>query len=362
MKQITWGILGTGSIASQFAQGLSYARGASIRAVASRSRDKAQEFSRRFGIPNAYDSYEALCADPTLDIVYIATPNEFHQAHSLLVIGAGKAVLCEKPFTLDAAQAQEVFAAARQRNVFCMEAMWMRCSEVFRHAVDTVRDGSLGDAMLLSAQLGFANAVDPKRALFVPPGGGALLDLGVYPIALVQAMFGRPERVQASTVIAPTGVDTWTSFLLEYAHGTVATISTSICGELANSAEVSGTRGRLMIHPPLYFPEHLSFHASRPSGAAVGKLPGLAERARQSGPGKRLLSLARVARRGLKSRVFRRYPHGTGLTCEAEEAMSCLRSGLLESRLVSHQDTLQSLEIADSVRRLWQVERGPVRS
>jgi predicted dehydrogenase len=359
MKQITWGILGTGSIASQFAEGLAYARGASIRAVASRSRDKAQDFSRRFGVVNTYDSYEVLCADPNIDIVYVATPNEFHYAHCLLAIGAGKAVLCEKPFTLDASQAQVVFAAARKRNVFCMEAMWMRCSEIFRRAVETVRTGSLGDAMLLSAQLGFANAVDPKRALFLSPGGGALLDLGVYPIALAQAMFGRPDRVQASAVIGPTGVDTWTSFLLEFSGGAQATISASICGELANCAEVSGTRGRLRIHPPLYFPERLSIHASRPSTPPTGKLPGLAGRARQSASGKRLLSLARSARRGLKGRSFRSYSHGTGLTCEAEEAMNCLRSGLLESTRVTHQDTLQALEIADSVRRVWRVGKGP---
>jgi predicted dehydrogenase len=349
MKEIRWGIAGAGAIATKFAEGLTYARGARLQAIASRTAGRAAEFARIFRASRSYESYEQLCADPDVDIVYVATPNECHHAHSLLAIGAGKAVLCEKPFALDVAEARDVFAAARRAGVFCMEGMWMRCSPAFQNAVAKARGGELGDLSLLTAQLGFANRFDKDNRLFRVPGGGALLDLGVYPIALAQSFFGPPSRVVSGGTLGTTGVDECVSIVLEFPGGRQATVSTSIRSELSNSATLYGSRARLRIEAPIYFPTSFSIEGISPVAPGRGRRPGTLARLRQQNVARVAIELAQRARTALRSRTTRRYSRGTGLTCEAEEVMRCLRLGLTESPAVTHQDTLEVMEILDEV-------------
>lgn len=355
MKPIRWGILGTGTIAHQFAQGLQHAEGAVLQAVASRTRERTEEFARCYGAPAAYADYAALVNDANVDVVYIATPNERHREDALLAIAAGKAVLCEKPFALTAAEGRQVLEAAQQRGVFCMEAMWMRCSPALNDALRQVHAGAIGEIRLLQAQLGFAKAPDDASSLFQPAGGGALLDLGVYPLALAQAVFGTPTTVSAVVELGRTGVDETVSILLGYAGGQQAQISTSLRCQLNNSASLHGLGGILRIEDPLYFPESFRLQTISPSGPVTA--PPSARRLQHHPAVRPLMTAARRLRESLRSPRQTRYPAGTGYTAEANEVMRCLRAGERESKQVPQADTLAVLETMDRIRACWSANR-----
>src|SRR5258706_11466720 len=205
---IKWGILGTGAIAAQFAEALAGVAEARLHAIASRSREGAEAFARDYGVPRAYASYEELVRDPDVEVVYIATPNSAHAANAILALENGKAVLCEKPFTVDAAEAKKVIEVARQKKLFCMEGMWMRFVPAVRELVSLIRSGAIGDARMLTAGLGFPFIYDPAHRVFDPRlGGGAMLDLGVYPLSLAFHLFGRPTSFVTQAVLGETRVD-----------------------------------------------------------------------------------------------------------------------------------------------------------
>lgn len=355
MKPIRWGILGTGTIAHQFAQGLQQADGAVLQAVASRTRERAEEFAKRYSATTAYADYTALVNDANVDVVYIATPNERHREDALLAITAGKAVLCEKPFALTAAEGRQVLEAARQRGVFCMEAMWMRCSPALNTALQQVRAGAIGEVHLLQAQLGFAKVPDAASSLFQPASGGALLDLGVYPLALAQAVFGTPATVSAVLDKGRTGVDETVSILLGYPGGQQAQIATSLRCQLNNSASLHGLGGILRIEDPLYFPESFRLQPIAPSGPVTA--PPSARRLQHHPAVRPLMAAARRLRETLRSPRQTQYPVGTGYTAEANEVMRCLRAGETASTLVPQADTLAVLETMDRIRACWTVNR-----
>lgn len=352
MQTIRWGILGTGAIAHQFAHGLGFARGAVLQAVASRTAANAQAFAAAYGFQRAHADTAALLADPEVDVVYIATPNENHHADCLAAIAAGKAVLCEKPFALDAVQAREVLAAAQAANVFCMEAMWMLCAPAVIEAAEALQRGVIGKPLMLTAQLGFAHQPSATSRLFNGAGAGALLDLGVYPLALAQALLGTPETVKAVVSRGAGGVDETLSIALGYASGAQASLGASLRTTLLNSASVQGSEGVLHLDHPLYFPqryriEHIPPQAAAP-GAAVPRA-GL----RQHPALAPLLDLARGLRNGLRSKGVLRRPHGTGYTAEAEEVMRCLREGLKASPRVSTAHTEAVMHTVDRIRAAW---------
>ena len=194
-RPIRWGILGTGRVAGRFAQALRELDDARLLAAGSRRLATAEAFARHHGVERAYGSYAQLAADPDLDIVYVASPHALHREHSLLCLEAGRAVLCEKPFALNATEAREVIASARSRGLFCMEAMWTRFLPAMRRLTELVDAGAIGELRMVTAQLGFPSEPDPSSRLFDPAlGGGALLDLGVYPLALASQLLGRPGR------------------------------------------------------------------------------------------------------------------------------------------------------------------------
>jgi len=355
MTAIRWGILGSGYVAGNFANGLRLARDCRLQAVASRRLETARMFAAEHGAQvSAYGDYEALVADPDVDVVYVATPNEFHVEHSLLAIEAGKAVLCEKPMALSQDQAEQIFAAARRRGVFCMEGMWMRCSPALLQALAAIDDGAIGEPRLLAAQLGFPNVAVPDSRLFSAPGGGALLDLGVYLVSLAHAAFGMPRDVVARAVIGPGHVDEQVSMLLSFENDRQAMLSASIRSQLRNDTTIHGTHGLVRIDAPVYFPERYTVFSELPRrlGGRSGPPSGI-QRLKLNPAVRPAIERLRTLKAAVGSRGVRVSPHGTGLSAEAEEVARCIRAGVQESALVSHSDTLGVMQILDAVRDNW---------
>jgi predicted dehydrogenase len=340
---------------SLFAKALQMVDGAVLHGAASRGRACADSFAARFGAGRAYRSYEELLQDPAVDIVYVATRNEFHREDSLAAINAGKAVVCEKPFALSAADGREVVEAARRRKVFCMEAMWMRSSPAVCKVRELVKSGNIGELRLVTAQLGFARPFDPESRIFAKPGGGALFDLGVYPLSFVHALLGPPIRIQSVPLIGPTGVDDQFTAVLEYESGCQALIAASLRVQLANGASVHGTEGMIDGIEPMYFPTRY-----RSLKLGVG---GSARRKPQSGLSRVLYGALRRARRALPggSRTDDSTTRGStiqhkvvnGYAWEAEAVQKCLLRGLLENPEMRLDESIEILESVDTIRAEW---------
>ncbi|HXY93001.1 MAG TPA: Gfo/Idh/MocA family oxidoreductase, partial [Acidimicrobiia bacterium] len=207
-RPVRWGIASTGGIAASFTKDLAFVDDAEVVAVASRARKTARRFAAAHGIPRAHDSYEAMAADPNVDVVYVATPHSRHCADTLLFLAAGKHVLCEKPFALNHAQASSMAADARARGLFLMEAMWSRFLPAYVELRRLVAGGAVGEVVLVEGAFGFAVPFDASHRLFAPElGGGALLDVGVYPVQLAHLLLGTPAGVSAVAAMGATGVD-----------------------------------------------------------------------------------------------------------------------------------------------------------
>jgi predicted dehydrogenase len=346
MARIGWGILGTGAIAALFAEGLRRVEGARLVAVGSRNGERAREFASAFSIPRGVGDYEGVLSDPEVDVVYVATPNEFHREHTIAALGARKAVLCEKPLALDAAEARAIIGAAREARMFCMEAMWMRFSPVFGIALEEVRSGAIGRPMAISAELGFPHAPDPASHLFAPRGGGCLLDLGVYPLSLVQAFLGKPSALRGVVVRGETGVDEHASAVLEHDGGAIASVSASLRSELRNSAVIQGTEGRLELDAPLYFPHRIRIVSTPPQAPLRRGRTGLRDRILAFPAARRAAEI----RRRLRGRATTIWSPGNGYHLEAAEVMRCLRDGQLESPRMPLADSLAVLEVIDTIK------------
>nr|MDT0660267.1 Gfo/Idh/MocA family oxidoreductase [Micromonospora sp. DSM 115978] len=311
-----WGILATGNIAAQFANDLRLVPDAELVAVGSRSADAAKLFAAKHDIPRAYGSWQELAADPEVDVIYVATPHSAHHAATLTCLEAGRAVLCEKPFTLDRASSAELIEAARSRGVFLMEAMWMRCNPLVLRMVELIADGAIGTLTTVRADFGVFGPFPPEsrmraRAL----GGGALLDLGVYPISLAHLLLGAPDQVRSWAQISPEGVDENTGVLLGYDSGAVAALTCGIIGATGVTASVAGTTGRIELPAPFFRPPYLTLH-----------------------------------RGGAEPEVIRGEVVGGGYQYEAAEVQRCLAAGLTESPLVPHAVTLEVMGLLDAIR------------
>ncbi|MBW8482846.1 Gfo/Idh/MocA family protein [Actinomadura parmotrematis] len=303
---VRWGVLGTGGIAEVFTEDLLTLPGHEVRAVGSRAQGTADAFAARHGIPAAHGSYEALAADPGVDVVYIATPHPMHAGPARLCLEAGRAVLVEKPFTTTVADAEELAGLAAERGVFAMEAMWSRFNPLVRRLYGLVRDGAIGDVTAVYADFAIAPAYDPASRLWSRElGGGALLDLGVYPLSFTWPLLGAPDTVQASITPAPTGVDANTGILLGYATGAVALLHCGLTGESPHAATVVGTSGRIEIAAPFYRPESFL-----------------------------------LVRQGVEPETFTAEIGGHGYTYQAEEVARCLREGRTESPLMPLGETV----------------------
>ncbi|MDT5036523.1 MAG: hypothetical protein QOE03_1708 [Micromonosporaceae bacterium] len=315
-ERIRWGILSTGGIAAKFVTDLLTLPDAEVAAVGSRSQEAADRFAATHGIPRAYGSWQALADDADVDVIYVATPHSAHHRAALTCLRAGRAVLCEKPLTLDHAQAEELVRMARTAGVFLMEAMWMRCFPAIRAIRALVDQGAIGDVTSVHADFGLSAPLDATHRLRAPGlGGGALLDLGVYPVAFAHLMLGVPADIRAWAGLTPEGVDENTGLTFGYASGAVASLTCSLVGETPNTATVTGTRGRIELPPAFYRPARYT-----------------------------------LVRDGAAPQLFECPFDGFGYHFEAAEVHRCLRAGLPESPLVPLADTLAVLATLDAVR------------
>jgi len=316
-RTIRWGILSTGGIAEKFTEDLRLLPEAEVLAVGSRTPAAAKAFADRYGIPRAYGSWRELAADDDLDVIYVATPHNAHHEAALICVDAGRGVLCEKPLTLDAARARELIGAAEAGGVFFMEAMWTRCLPAVRRAVDLVRDGAIGEPTTVHASFGLAGPFAPEHRLRNPDlGGGALLDLGIYPVTFAHLMLGAPDEIRAWARIGPEGTDENTGMVFGYASGAVAALTCGIVGGTSNTATVTGTAGRIEFPPSFHHPRQITLY-----------------------------------RAGAEPEVLEFDFDGGGYQIEAAEVHRCLRAGLVESPLVPWATTIEIMDILDAVRR-----------
>jgi predicted dehydrogenase len=326
-SEIGWGILATGKIARTFAQDLALVPGARLAAVGSRRLESAEAFAEQHG-GTAYGSYEELVADPAVDVVYIATPHAFHLDNARLCFEAGKHVLCEKPVTLDTADAEEMVRLAGEHDRFLMEAMWTACHPVVRALAERLRSGELGRPRHLHAELGFRVDASPDDRMLDPAlGASALLDMGIYPLTFAHLMLGAASEVHATADLSDGGIDLDVSMTGRYADGALATMTASMTSWSSRRAEIATDLGRIALDD-FHHPTHATF---TPYVQAEGNWV--------FEPGQP------VEITGAEPVIGRGYGH------EIVEVGRCLREGLRESPLVPHEQTLSILRTMDDVRR-----------
>ncbi|MEZ4867890.1 MAG: Gfo/Idh/MocA family oxidoreductase [Caldilineaceae bacterium] len=359
-RPVRWGILGTGIIAHEFAKGLQALPDAQLLAVGSRTLTKAQEFAARFHASQAYGSYRELVENAEVDVVYIATPHAYHREHCLLALQADKAVLCEKPFTLNAAEAQEVITLARQKELFCMEAMWMRFMPAMVRLRELIAHEAIGKIFMVNASLGFQIPFDAQHRAYNPHlGGGALLDLGVYPLSLVSQLLGMPTSIASHAQIGATEVDEQAAIILGYADGAVATLTTSLRTYNPNNAVIMGERGQIEIHAPLYRPNGLTLthyyapiangQIAKQSVAKLKSIPFVYQNYQ------RFRRYAARLRGDGDTRIATPYA-ANGYQYEASEVMRCLRAGAIESATMPLTETYQIMSLMDTIRAQWHMQ------
>ncbi len=326
-KKIRWGILGPGGIAHKFAAALKAIPDAEIVAVGSRNRQRAKAFADTFNVPHRHGSYGELAGNPEIDVVYVATPHPFHKECAMLCLAAGKAVLCEKPFTVDAEQAEALIACAREHKQFLMEAMWTRFIPVIAKVRAWLADGVIGEPRMLTADFGnrvVLTAENIKGRLFAPElAGGALLDIGVYTVSLASMVFGAPTQITSLAHIGETGVDERAAILLGYDAGQIASLSCAITTRTSQDAHIFGTEGA--IHIPNF---------SRATSATLEVLE--------------------------KEPLQIEIPFTeNGFEYQAIEVINCLREGKLESDVMPLDESLSIVKTMDTARAQWGLEYPP---
>lgn len=314
---VRWGIVGTGKISRAFANALKDTPGAVLCAVASRSLDTAHAFAQEFGAPHHYGSYDELVACADVDIVYIGTPHPMHAENALMALHAGKGVLCEKPFTMNLREAEQVVALARRKNLFLMEAMWTRFMPAIAEVRRIIDSGEIGSVHQVVADFGFKADFGPEHRIYNPQlGGGALLDLGIYPLSIAAALLGPVESVRTQAEFGPTGVDVQTGFTLKHRGGGLSVCSCSLRARTPCELTVSGERGHIRMNT--------MFHRTQ--------------------------SLSVVLEDGTSRTVATPYL-GNGYVHEAIEAQRCFLAGLAESPVMPHDETLALMAVMDEMRR-----------
>jgi predicted dehydrogenase len=360
---IRFGIVGTGYGARLFARSLPFGEGTAASAVMSRSRETARAFADAYApAAHTHDNFEALIADGSVDVVYIATPNHLHARQCAQALEAGKPVLVEKPFAMTAAEARPVIELARRKRLFCMEAMWMRFLPLVRRAKQVVAEGAIGEAQTLIADFTSPVDLEGEANRFVDPalGGGALLDRGVYCLSLAFLLLGRPSQIMSAAELTAGGVDLHSEVLLRYPSGTTALLSSSLVSQGNNEAVIMGTTGTLRLGAPFYRPERLTLTtaAPHPGTAAPPAKATLAGRVKENALVRRALGPLHAALK--RPALDLRGPlAGPGHQFEADEVARCVREGLVESPLVTLDDTLRVIEAMDEIRAQWKSPPAP---
>jgi predicted dehydrogenase len=258
VQPIRWGIAATGHIAEQFVAGLRQLPDADVVAVASRTAVRAEEFGAAYEIPRRHAGYQALAEDPDVDVVYVASPHSRHEPDTLTFLAAGKPVLCEKPFALDDVQARRMVEAARTRGLFLMEAMWSRFLPAYSVLRELLAAGRIGEPQFVEADFGFRRPFDPRHRLFDRAlGGGALLDLGIYPAQLAAMVFGHPDGIAAQAHIGESGVDEAIAAVLHHPGGGLAVLKAAIRVAMPCTARITGTEGWIGLPAFMHCPDHV---------------------------------------------------------------------------------------------------------
>ena len=315
-QNFRWGIIGTGGIARTFARDIAHLEGHEIAAVGSRTLSNSQEFTKEFPA-TAFGSYEELVASD-LDAVYVATPHSLHAENSILALNAGKPVLCEKPFAVNATQAEAMIQASQKNSVALMEAMWSRFLPHYQIVREIVQSGELGELVALYADHGQPLPADRYYRLHAPElAGGALLDLGIYPISLAFMVLGEPDSIIASSQPTESGVDAQTSMIFSYFTGQQAVMTTTLKVRTPCTAQIIGTKGRVNIDSNFYTPTSMQVI--------------------------------------IEGKLAREYPKtyiGHGIREQASEFAQVVRSGELESSIMSQLESLAIMQVMDEIREM----------
>lgn len=291
---------------------------ASLVAVGSRTREKAMAFGSQFNVTYRHASYEELVNNPAVDAVYVATPHSLHAANTIMALQAGKPVLCEKPFAINAHEAEEMVLTARAKKLLLMEAMWTRFLPVMIKLRRLLADGAIGEVRMLAADFGFLAGEEEGRLVDPALGGGALLDIGVYPISLASMIFGKPSDICGLAKLGRTGVDKQNGIVMMYPQGQIAVLHSSIEATTFQEATIMGSKARIKIHSAWW------------------------------------KATAMTLMRENNKNDFIESPYiGNGYQYEVAEFMRCLREKKLESEIMSLDETVSIMRTMDSLRQQW---------
>jgi dihydrodiol dehydrogenase / D-xylose 1-dehydrogenase (NADP) len=319
MKKIKWAIMGTGTIANSFAKGLAFLEDAELYAVASRSIEKASEFGEMYGSKKCYGSYEEVVKDKEVDVVYIATPNNVHKENIILCLNNGKAVLCEKPFTINVKETEEVIKLAREKKLFLMEGMWTRFFPIMKKVQEWINEGNIGKVRMVTADFGFRREGKPEeRKVSLKRGGGALMDVGIYPISFTSWIFKKdPVDIKGVTSLYETGVDEQSAMILKYNGGQMALLACAINTPIPQEAKIIGNKGTILI--PGFS------KATSATLSVVGEEP-----------------------------ITVNIPiEGNGYNYEAAAVMECIRKCELECSVISLDESLSIMKTMDELRNQY---------
>lgn len=320
MQKISWGIIGPGHIAQSFTRALKEVEGAVCHSILSRSPDRALQFCTEYGFTHAHSDIKQFLGDPDLDAFYIASPHSEHHEQSIAALNAGKAVLCEKPMTVNTEQAQQVVAKSKASGSFFMEAVWTRCLPVYQHISQWLANGEIGNVKMIQASFGINRAYDPNARLYDPAqAGGALLDVGIYPLTLCDIVMEQlPSQVLALAALAPNKVDQNLTVALKYDSGALVQLGAGIGVETHHGAWIYGDEGRILIEPPFWSSQSAKVFAN---GAH-------------------------------EPHIVCDTPHRiNGYEYEIEEVHRCMALGQHESELVPHAASLRVMQVMDEIRR-----------
>ena len=320
-KIIKWGILGAGKIAAKFASDLNKTEGCELVAVASTSLERAQTFALTHAAKHSFGAYEDLFSIE-LDVIYIATPHTFHKEHTILCLNHGVGVLCEKPFAMDESEVDEMISLAKAKKVFLMEAMWSRFLPSFLNVKEAVESGRIGQIKTIDADFGFTAVFDEKSRLFNPSlGGGAFLDIGIYPAFLSLFLLGYPSKISAVSVFASTGTDETTSFIYQYDNHATALLNCTVGAYTDCEARIYGSSGSIRMWGRFHEAKRIIFYDSE---------------------GQEMETLE--------------FPRETfGYNYEILEVNNCLRNGLIESPNWSLADSNKLIHLLDKTREVAKI-------
>ncbi|MGB4659250.1 MAG: Gfo/Idh/MocA family oxidoreductase [Mobilitalea sp.] len=320
MKTVKWGIIGAGGISSTFATALNAMENTEVLAVASRNLGRAQGFAKLYHAKKAYGSYEELVMDPEIDVIYIGTVNTEHKENAALCIAHGKSVLCEKPFTVNQQDTEYLIDLAKKHKVFLMEAMWTKFLPTTNTVKQWIKDKKIGEVKYFNISFGFQSEFDLKNRVYNPEtAGGALLDVGIYPITYAIHMMGRlPDEISSSAHIGKSDVDEMNVIAFHYNEGVVADLSSAINAKIGMDAVIIGDKGKIIV------------------------------------PNFWMASSAILYDENNKEIDTISLPHKTnGYEYEAEEVNRCIREGKLESDILPLSDTLGIIQVMDKIRADW---------